>query len=176
MNAKPAFGNGAQRTSGRLKKRVLIVDDDTSVRTSISSVVQAAGYEVMQAGDGQEALTRFDPKQIDMVLLDLAMPNKGGWDTFEGFTSQDPALPIIIITGQARQTEMARAAGVGALMEKPLDAELLLQTMQDLLSESEEARLRRLVGYNQDLRYIPPRPHFKRAGAAFVPANRKKKG
>jgi len=154
MNAAPAMSNGSRQTSGPRPKRVLIVDDDTSVRKSISSVLREAGYEVLQAGDGLDALAQFDSKQIDLLLLDLGLPNKSGWDIFEGFTSQKPTLPIIIITGQNRQSEMAMAAGVGALMEKPLDVSQLLQTMQELLAEPEEARLRRMAGYGQDTRYV----------------------
>jgi DNA-binding response OmpR family regulator len=137
------------------RKRVLIIDDDTPVLKAISNVLEEAGYEVFQAGDGQKALARFDPKQIDLLLLDLGLPNKSGWDTYEAFTKGNPTLPIIIITGRASQSEMAMAAGVGALMEKPLDAGELLQTMQDLLNESEETRLRRMLGYRKDGRYMP---------------------
>jgi DNA-binding response OmpR family regulator len=129
---------------------VLIVDDDAPVREAIGDLLQLVGYEVFQSGDGQEALAKFDANQLDLVLLDLGLPNKSGWDAFEGFTSRNPALPIIIITGLAQQSEMAQAAGVGALMEKPLDAAQLLKTMQELLAEPVEARLRRLCGYAQD--------------------------
>jgi DNA-binding NtrC family response regulator len=110
-----------------------------------------------------------------LILLDLGLPNKSGWDTFEGFTSQNPTLPIIIITGQARQAKMAMAAGVGALMEKPLDAAQLLQTIQELLNEPEEARLRRMCGYSRELLYIPVAPRRTRAGAATIAANHKPK-
>jgi two-component system chemotaxis response regulator CheY len=175
MNTETAMEHEPRQTSGRLKKRVLIVDDDASVRESISSVLQEAGYEVLQAGDGEQALTQFDSRQIDLILLDLGLPNKSGWDTFEGFTSQNPTLPIIIITGQARQAKIAMAAGVGALMEKPLDVAQLLQTMHDLLIESEEDRLRRLCGYSRDTRYIPMVPRYIRAGASTVAINHKPK-
>jgi DNA-binding NtrC family response regulator len=137
------------------QKKVLIVDDDEAVREAIGSVLRHAGYQALQSGDGQDALAAFDPKQIDLLLLDLNLPNKSGWDAFEAFTNLNPMLPVIIITGQARQSEMARAAGVGALMEKPLDVAQLLQTMEELLNEPEEARLRRLCGYNQDSRFKP---------------------
>ena len=148
------------------KKRVLIVDDDTSVRHSISSVLEEAGDAVSQSGDGEEALRKFDSKQIDLLLLDLGLPNKSGWDTYEGFTSRNPMLPIIIITGHTSQSEMAMAAGVGALMEKPLDAVQLLQTMEDLLAESEETRLRRLCGYRKDIRYVPSSPATHSIGSS----------
>jgi two-component system, chemotaxis family, chemotaxis protein CheY len=154
MNAQPAIDNEPRQKTAPARKRVLIVDDDVSVRESISNVLRNAGYEVLQSGDGQEALAKFDAKEIDLLLLDLGLPNKNGWDTFEGFTSQYPTLPVIIITGQTRQSKMAMAAGVGALLEKPLDVTQLLQTMQELLTESEEARLRRMCGYSRDGRYV----------------------
>lgn len=136
------------------RNRVLIIDDDMSVRAAIVGVLQGAGYQVFQSSDGEEALTKFDARQIDLLLLDLGLPNQSGWDTFEGFTRQNPMLQVIIITGQSRQAEMAMAAGVGALMEKPLGAAELLQTMQELLTEPEEARLRRLCGQKGDGRYV----------------------
>ena len=155
MNTEPVIDNEPSQTTAPARKRVLIVDDDTPVREAIGSVLRNVGYEVLQSGDGLEALADFDPKQIDLLLLDLGLPNKSGWDTFEGFTSRNPTLPIIIITGKARQSEMARAAGVGALMEKPLEVTQLLQTMEQLLTEPQEARLLRLCGYRKDSRYIP---------------------
>jgi DNA-binding response OmpR family regulator len=174
MSAEPT-GDGSRQTSGRPKMKVLIVDDDAPVRDAIGSVLQNAGYEVLQAGDGKQALTQFDSKQIDLVLLDLGLPDRSGWDTFEGLTNRNPTLPIIIITGQARQSEMAVAAGVGALMEKPLDAGQLLQTMHELLIETEEDRLRRLCGYSRDVRYIPMVPRYIRPGASTRLVNPKPK-
>jgi DNA-binding response OmpR family regulator len=154
MNTNPAIDKGPARKSGRVKKRVLILDDDTSVRHAISRVLVEAGYEVLQAGEEQQALAQFDAKEVDLLLLDLGLPNKSGWEMFEAFTRKNPTVPVIIITGQSRQSEMAMAAGAGALMEKPLDVAQLLQTMQELLDEPAEARLRRLCGHNQDGRYV----------------------
>jgi len=161
MNGKPVHNDGDGQSAKSLKKKILIVDDDASVRNSIGNVLREAGYDVLQSGDGQEALAKFDAREIDLLMLDLNLPNKSGWDTFEGFTSRNPTLPTIIITGQSRQSQMAMAAGAGALMEKPLDVSELLQTMQELLTEPEEARLRRMSGYSKDgrfvSRYIRPR-------------------
>jgi len=138
-----------------MKKRVLVVDDDESVRESLSKVLREAGYEVRQAADGDEALKQFDPVQIDLLLLDIGLPVRNGWDTFERITSLDPQLPVIIVTGQTGQQKIARAAGVGALMEKPLDALRLLQTIQDLLAEPKESRLQRFIGYDREIRHVP---------------------
>jgi len=136
-----------------MKKKVLVVDDDRSVRESVSKVLTAEDYEVVLAADGQEALDRFNSGRIDLLLLDIGLPMRSGWETFERITSENPLVPIIIITGQANQHDMALAAGVGALMEKPLEARTLLETMRELLAEPYPDRLRRLCGYSQDTRY-----------------------
>lgn len=138
-----------------MKKRILIADDDASVRKALGKVLENEGYNIMLAADGREALERFESEPVDLLLLDIGLPIRNGWDTFERITSQAPAFPIIIITGKANQHDMAVAAGVGALIEKPLDVAQLLKTIQELLAEPPEARLRRLCGYSQDIRYTP---------------------
>jgi two-component system autoinducer 1 sensor kinase/phosphatase LuxN len=141
-----------------MKKNVLVVDDDASVRKSLCKVLSGTGYNVLEAKNGPEAVELFETRQIDLVLLDIGLPIENGWDVFEHITSQAPILPIIIITGTANQHDTAIAAGVGALMEKPLDVPRLLKTMQELLVESKEARLSRLCGYSQNTRYLASRP------------------
>jgi len=137
--------------------KVLVVDDDASVRSALHQVLTDAGYDVILAADGQEALEQFASQPPDLLILDLGLPGQSGWETFERITSQNPVLPNIIITGQSDQYDMASAAGVGALMEKPLDAEALLETMQSLLAEPKETRLRRLCGYEGNVRHVQPR-------------------
>ncbi|HTQ49305.1 MAG TPA: response regulator [Candidatus Acidoferrales bacterium] len=145
-----------------MKKTVLIADDDLSVRKSLSKVLKDAGYQVVEAGDGAEAIEQFKTGQIDLLLLDIGLPIRNGWDTFESITSRSPAFPIIIITGKDNQYDTAVAAGVGALMEKPPDVTQLLKTIQELLVEPAESRLRRLCGYNQNVPFFPPpRPSLR---------------
>ena len=142
--------------------KVLVVDDDPSVRESLGKVLSGEGYEVALAADGPAALERFEKGTIDLLLLDLGLPIRNGWDTFERITSRNPLMPVIIVTGQTEHYHVAVPAGVGALMEKPLDAPRLLQTIRELLAEPEHARLPRTRVSSQDLRSIP------RDGAAFL--------
>jgi len=137
-----------------IKKNVLVVDDDASVRQSIKKVLQGAGYEVAAACDGEEAVVQFVPEQIDLVLLDLNLPLRCGWDVFERLTSRYPFVPVIIITGMPDQYRTALAAGASALMEKPIDVPALLKTMDELLAEPKESRLRRMCGYQQDTKHV----------------------
>jgi CheY-like chemotaxis protein len=140
-----------------MKGKVLVVDDDASVRISLRKVLADAGYEVALAADDQEAMVQFEGGHVDMLLLDISLPVRNGWGAFERITNEAPVLPIIITTGQANRHDLAVAAGVGAMMEKPLDVAELLSTIQQLLAEPIEVRLLRLCGQGRDARHgIPP--------------------
>jgi DNA-binding response OmpR family regulator len=127
--------------------KVLLVDDDPSVVSALRAVLISEGYYVIPAFNGHEAIQGFyEHPDIAIVLLDICMPVKGGWDTFERLTEINPLLPIIIITARPNQESLAVAAGVGALMAKPLDVRELLATMQQLLAEPTEKRFARAAG------------------------------
>jgi DNA-binding NtrC family response regulator len=83
------------------------------------------------------------------------MPVMNGWDTFGQLTADYPFIPIIIATGRPSQLFTAIGAGVGALLEKPIDIPTLLQTMEKLLAEPAEKRLARLTGAKTDFYYKP---------------------
>lgn len=137
--------------------KILVVDDDAAVRESVRKVLAEEGYETLVAADGCEALRHFVSQAIGLLILDLKLPDKTGWDVFEYITQKNPLLPIIVITGQTEQFQTAQAAGAGALMEKPLDAAELLRVIRELLAEPKEMRLRRLTGKGGAVRHVPPR-------------------
>jgi CheY-like chemotaxis protein len=122
----------------------------------LKRTLQQAGYDVTLAAGGLEAAVRFDPGSVDLLLLDLNLPNQSGWDVFGELTQRCPWVPVIIITGLPNQYRTALAAGAGALFEKPVEVPALLRTMEELLAEPREARLRRLCGHTDDTRHIPP--------------------
>jgi DNA-binding response OmpR family regulator len=134
--------------------RILLADDDEAVLSALNDVLRSEGYEVITAKNGREAIEHFHEGRIDIALLDLNMPIKGGWETFEKLTTIHPLLPIIVITARPEQYSLAVAAGVGALMEKPLDLPLLLQAIKDLLREPIEQRLSRSSGKRPITRYL----------------------
>jgi CheY-like chemotaxis protein len=88
------------------------------------------------------------------VLLDLNMPVKNGWDTFERLTAENPLLAVIIITARSNQFFTALSAGVGALLEKPLDFPKLLETIAKLIAEPANTRLARLVGQPAEFQFL----------------------
>jgi CheY-like chemotaxis protein len=136
------------------KPRVLLVDDDRSVLDALGAVIESEGFELVRAADGHEALEKFRQQHIDIVLLDLMMPVKGGWDTLERLTTINPLLPIIVITARPDAYPAAIARGVAALMQKPLDIPLLLETMRESLVEPATKRLSRVAGHGPQTRKI----------------------
>ena len=147
------------------KRTILLADDDASIRTMVGRVLEAESYNVFFAKNGREAARRFKTDPPDLVLLDLNMPVKSGWDTFERLTAANPLLPIIIITARPNQLFSALASGVGALMEKPLDFPTLLETIRTLLAEPAEKRLARIAGKSAEFHYIrAPQQRGQRKG------------
>ena len=142
-------------STNRPGKRILLVDDDPTVRDSLNDVLQSEGYLVIPAENGQQALDLANKSSVDLVLLDLNMPVKNGWDTFEQLTREHPLIPVIIVTARPNQLFTAMNAGVGALMEKPMDIPMLLRTMENLLVETIGQRLARLSGKKTKFHYRP---------------------
>jgi DNA-binding response OmpR family regulator len=144
--------------------RILLVDDDSTVRDSLKNVLLHEGYILIAAGDGQQAVDLANNFAVDLVLLDLNMPVKNGWDTFEQLTREHPFIPIIIATARSNQLFTALSAGAGALLEKPMDIPMLLRTMEKLLAESAERRLARLAGKETEFHFQPAKTHRGRNG------------
>jgi DNA-binding response OmpR family regulator len=138
-----------------MKRKVMVVDDESSIREALSKVLHTEDYEVVSASNRQEAIEKFGHEKIDLLLLDLGLPVKDGWGMLEWLAQVSPLLPIIIITGRDEQRALAEAAGVDALMEKPLDVPCLLQTIRELLDEPMELRAQRASNRTSGFRYVP---------------------
>lgn len=140
------------------RQKILLVDDDPAIRQILVRLLTEENYTVLTAANGVEALVLSSSAKFDLVLLDLNMPVKDGWETFEQLTSNNPLLPIILITARPNQFFPALASGVGALLEKPLDFTKLFQTIHELLEEPQAERLARLTGRASAFSYVPPLP------------------
>jgi DNA-binding response OmpR family regulator len=136
-----------------MTKRILVVDDESSIREALSKVLHAEDYEVVAVENGREATEKFGEEKVDLVLLDLGLPVKDGWGTLEWLAKVNPLLPIIIITGRSHQRELAEKAGADALMQKPLDVPHLLRTIRELTDEPMESRARRARHRASGFRY-----------------------
>jgi DNA-binding response OmpR family regulator len=140
-------------------ERILLVDDDASVRNSLSEVLIMEGFAVSPAANGKEALAILEKTHIDLVMLDLNMPQMNGWDTFERLSDNWPLIPIILITARPNQLFLAAAAGAGALLEKPVDIPILLRAIRTLLDEPTQSRVARLAGRSTEFFYAEGQNH-----------------
>jgi DNA-binding response OmpR family regulator len=135
-----------------MKKTILLADDDASIRRMVGRILEAENYEVLFARTGREAVSKFLDGPPNLVLLDLNMPDKDGWEAWRLMNGLHPMVPVIVITARPHQHAQAVQMRIDALMEKPLDLPLLLQTIRKLLAEPDRDRIARTSD-----------PHFKTA-------------
>src|ERR1043165_7875837 len=98
-----------------MTKRILLVDDERSIREALRKSLCAENYEVVLAENGQEAIEKHGAQRIDLLILDLNVPVINGWITLERLAAVNPLLPVIIITGRSNQRALAEKAGADAL-------------------------------------------------------------
>src|SRR4051812_8558981 len=103
-----------------MNSKVLLVDDDPSIRDSLGRALQSEHYEVLVARTGQTALELLCEREIDLVLLDINMPGLDGWATFDQMMELNPFLPVIIITANSNQEPISAKAGAVSILQKPL--------------------------------------------------------
>ena len=121
---------------------VLVVEDETSVRELTVRVLQRAGYRVLTAADGQDAVMRHavEPR-IDLVVLDVVMPRLGGRDAARRIRARVPGTRILFVSGYAPEAtggDADEAMGVDFLL-KPFDAATLLARVRALLDRPADA-------------------------------------
>jgi CheY-like chemotaxis protein len=136
-------------------KRILVVDDDPAGRDAFHELLVAAGFFVLPAENGKQALELAANAKVDLALLDLIVPIENGWATFEQLARAHPLLSIIIVTAFPNQLFTAASAGAAALLEKPVGLPTLLPTLAALLAETSEQRRARRAGQQADFHYTP---------------------
>lgn len=118
---------------------VLVIDDEEALRSVLSEALELEGYGVDLAKDGEEGLKKLREKSYDVVLLDLRMPRIQGMPVLETLQSEYPSLPVIVISGLARENEFQKAheAGAFACVKKPFDMNDLLATVKEALAQAD---------------------------------------
>jgi len=116
------------------RKKVMIVDDETSMVSVLQRHVSNAGYVYDAASNGQDALDKIQKEMPDLVLLDLMMPGLNGFETCRRIRADEKTkkLPVIIITALRSDTDSADAAACGAneFIVKPINAEHLAKRLR----------------------------------------------
>jgi two-component system nitrogen regulation response regulator NtrX len=119
---------------------VLIVDDEESIRRSVTDILADEGYRPVSAASADEALQKLESEALDLVLLDVAMPGKDGIELLERLRRSWPELPVVMMSGHGTIETAVRATKLGAydFLEKPLSYDKLLLCLSHGL---ERARL-----------------------------------
>ncbi|GGI07816.1 response regulator [Egicoccus halophilus] len=133
------------------RRRVLVVDDEPDVLLLCRVNLEFEGYEVIEATDGEAALTAVRAHQPDVVLLDVMLPRRDGWQVLQALKS-DPDLreiPVVMLTAKVQDADQLRgwAHGAADYITKPFSPLALSQVLQDVLATDpvEEERRRRLI-------------------------------
>lgn len=120
---------GSQLTS----MRVLVVDDEASVRGLLKKLLSRQGHTVLGAADGVEAIEMLSDTEVDLVILDMIMPRKDGYATLTELRGGWPDLPVLLSSGYSEETVLNKAKEqVQGFLKKPYDLEQLTQTLQAL--------------------------------------------
>ena len=117
---------------------ILVVEDDKSTRLLMEAVLKRGGYNPILASDGLEALEIMDHKHIDLVLLDIMMPNMDGYEFTRTLRDGGSELPILMVTAKEAPDDKKRGfiAGTDDYMVKPVDEEEMLLRIAALLRRS----------------------------------------
>ncbi len=118
-----------------MAKKVLIVDDSSAIRQSISFVLQQSGYEVVEANDGLDGLEKLKASgPVDLIITDVNMPNMDGISMIKKVREKEEwkFLPIIVLTTESQGSKMneGKEAGATGWIVKPFSAEKLLSVVK----------------------------------------------
>jgi DNA-binding NtrC family response regulator len=130
---------------------VLIIDDESAIRESLHTLLEMEGYDVETAASGREGMARIGERAFDLVLLDLALPDRNGMDILSDLQAQDRQLSVIMITayGTVENAVKAMQSGAANFIQKPWDNEKLLADVRAAVArakaEEENIQLKRAL-------------------------------
>lgn len=120
-----------------MSHKILIVDDEPNIVISLEFLMKKEGFQIAVAGDGEEALAKVASFAPELLLLDVMMPKKSGFEVCEALRA-DPAnsaLKIVMLTAKGRETEVAKGLAIGAdaYVTKPFSTKDLVVRVKELL-------------------------------------------
>ena len=134
-----------EESRATVARRVLLVDDSVSVRRFVGHMLQKAGFEVVSANDGAEALERLAATTVDVVVTDLEMPRVNGYELIEDLRRRPSTrdLPVLVLTTRAGEKHwaLARRLGVRHYVTKPVDEQAFVRLVADVSAGVHEADL-----------------------------------
>ncbi|MBQ9082427.1 MAG: response regulator transcription factor [Clostridia bacterium] len=141
------------------RKKILIVDDEVRMRKIVSDFLVREGYQIFEAGDGEEALIQFAEQQPDLLILDVMMPRMDGWQVCREIRKQSN-VPIIMVTARSEEIDELTGFDLGAdeYIAKPFSPRILVARVNALLrrafGNAEESRSYGMVRVNRAAREV----------------------
>ncbi len=122
------------------KKTIVVVEDEEAIRRGVVDALAMAGYQVLEAADGVSGLREAQRSGVDLVLLDLLLPLKDGFEVLSELRITHPALPVVILTARGSEDDRVRGLRGGAddYVVKPFSARELLARVEAVLRRSPE--------------------------------------
>lgn len=119
------------------QRSILVVEDEEGTRFLLDQILSTAGYRVVQASDGGEALLKLGGESVDLILSDIHMPNLDGLRLLEILNQHGIGTPVILLTGEPSPDVEARGRemGVAAYLRKPVQRDVLLERIEEILGE-----------------------------------------
>ena len=123
-------------------KRILVIDDDAQFRPMLGQMLERAGYEVVEAQDGNEGIKLFRESPTDLIITDIIMPEKEGVETVIELKRDFPDVKIIAISGGSRGIDAksclsyVKALGVSCVFSKPFEREELFEAIREQLCDA----------------------------------------
>ncbi len=132
-------------------KTVLIADDEERMRKLVGDFLKKAGYRIIEAENGKQALQRYQEEQIDLVILDVMMPILDGWTVCREIRKSSPRLPVIMLTARGEESDQLFGFNLGAdeYVTKPFSPSILVARVQALLRLVEDpVKAKTVLEYN----------------------------
>lgn len=116
--------------------RILIIDDEAMIRSILGEILESEGYEIIEASNGQTGLDLLSNQSVDLVITDLMMPEKDGFETIRELKKTNPDVKIVALTGYGlHNLPIAYDLGASRIFEKPIEPKELKQAIKELLSD-----------------------------------------
>ena len=119
--------------------RVMLVDDDEAIRTLLRMTLPRDGFEIVEAGDGADALERIEADPVpDLIVLDWKMPERSGDEVLAAVKEHHPDLPVVVLTAErdAASRDRAESLGADAFLTKPFSPLELLGVVERFLGRA----------------------------------------
>ena len=122
-----------------MKRHLLVVEDDTHIRLGLCDALRAENYEVSECGDGAQALPLFRQRRPDLVILDIMLPHKSGYDLCREIRASKSRVPILILSAKGQEVDKVVGLELGAddYVTKPFSLRELLARVHALLRRAE---------------------------------------